>query len=480
MARGPRRRDVSRGTTARNTVFGFRRKQTSLDRIRTDPISCLIEKENIMGSTTELLQKRAALVADARKIVNLADSETRDNTAEEREKFDVMMAEADTIKADVERLFSLEQAESDLEASQGRAASIEVPTDRGTPRVIQLRKNVCGDERSIEIPGGQEAEDKLDGMRAALLRAFGITDARGTVNVRALSKGTDSEGGYLSPPLEFMAELIKAIDDIVYMREICRVLPPLTDASTLGAPTIDTDMDDADWTTELAIGDEDTGLAFGRRELTPVPLAKWIKISKTLLRRSTMPVDTIVRDAFARKFAYALENGYLNGSGTGQPLGVFTASASGVPVSRDVDEDNTTTAFTYDGLINCQMAVKKQYRRGASWIMHRDAVKFVRKLKDNDGRYLWIPSIMPGVPDTLLGDPLRESEYAPNTFTAGLYVGIYGDFSTYWIVDALTLTIQVLVELYAGTNQAAYLARLETDGAPTDPNAFARVKLADS
>ncbi len=430
--------------------------------------------------SADLLLKRAALVDKARKITDLADTESRDNTAEEREQFDGMMGEVDTIQADVDRLLRLETVEANLDEPQARAASIETVEDRGTPRIIQLRKNVLGEERSVEIAAEPVEHEGMDRMRCALLRAFGITDARGATNVRALSKGTDSEGGYLSPPIEFMAELIKAIDDITFMRQICRILPPLMDASTLGAPTIDTDMDDADWTTELEIGSQDTGLAFGRRELTPIPLAKWIKVSKTLLRRSTMPVDMIVRDALARKFGYAQENGYFNGSGSGEPLGVFTASDSGVPTSRDVDEDNTTTAFTYDGLINCQMAVKEQYRRNASWAMHRLGIKEVRKLKDNDGRYLWIPSVMPGVPDTLLGDQLRESEFVPSTFTAGLYVGIYGDFSTYWIVDALTLTIQVLVELYAGTNQAAYLGRLETDGAPTDPNAFARVKLADA
>ena len=82
-----------------------------------------------------------------------------------------------------------------------------------------------------------------------------------------------------------------------------------------------------------------------------------------------------------------------------------------------------------------------------------------------------------GQPDILLGKPVNISEYAPDTFTSGLYVGMYGDLSQYWICDSLALEIQVLVELYARTNQIDYITRIETDGAPIMPAAFARVKL---
>lgn len=81
-------------------------------------------------------------------------------------------------------------------------------------------------------------------------------------------------------------------------------------------------------------------------------------------------------------------------------------------------------------------------------------------------------------PDTILGRPFHESEYAPNTFTSGQVVGIIGDFSRYLIADALDMEIQVLDQLYVESNQTGYIARMETDGMPTLENAFARVKLA--
>jgi HK97 family phage major capsid protein len=69
------------------------------------------------------------------------------------------------------------------------------------------------------------------------------------------------------------------------------------------------------------------------------------------------------------------------------------------------------------------------------------------------------------------------SEYAPNTFTSGKYVGILGDFRFYWIADALDMQIQRLVELYAETNQVGLIGRLETDGMPVLSEAFTRVTL---
>jgi HK97 family phage major capsid protein len=161
-------------------------------------------------------------------------------------------------------------------------------------------------------------------------------------------------------------------------------------------------------------------------------------------------------------------------------MGVFTAAQSGFGIStgRDVSTGNTTTAITADGLIEALYSLKAQYRKNAQWIFHRDAVKKIRKLKDGDGQYLWQVGFAQNKPDSILGLPYNESEYCPNTFTAGLYVGIVGDFSFYWIAEALQMQIQRLVELYATSNQTGYIGRVELDAMPVDENAFARVTLA--
>jgi HK97 family phage major capsid protein len=156
----------------------------------------------------------------------------------------------------------------------------------------------------------------------------------------------------------------------------------------------------------------------------------------------------------------------------------MVASSQGVDTSRDVNTDNTTTSMTADGLIDCFHSIKAQYWPGLTWTFHRTAIQQIRKLKDSEGQYLWNPGLNGGSSNLILGVPYDVSEYMPNTFTTGLYVGLLCDWKYYWIADSLAFAVQRLIELYALTNQVGLIGRAETDGMPVLAEAFARVKLA--
>lgn len=430
-----------------------------------------------MKTIKEILEKRAKLVVDARAILDKAEKEKRELDAEERVQFDTMIADADKLKdeadqmqKDLESRSRLEAAEKDLEASRGRQTAMQTSGNKTEPevRTVELRKSVMGDTRTLKLSGPRTTKEYEADFRNYLA----------TGEKRALQKDIDTTGGYLSAPSVWIAELIQAVDNATFMREICRVLPPLDTAESIGAPSLDADPANPTWTAELGIGSEDSTMAFGKRELTPRPLAQFLKVSKTLIQHSALSADTIVRDRLAYKMGVVMENAYLNGTGAaGQPLGVMEASADGIPSGRDVSTGNTSTTPTFDGLKEAKWTLKGGYRGRANWLFHRTIVKLIDKLKDGEGRYIWQASVIPGAPDMILGIPVRESEYMPNTISGGAYVGIIGDFSNYWIADAMTATIQVLIELYAGANQIGYLSRLESDGMPVLAEAFIRVKL---
>lgn len=288
--------------------------------------------------------------------------------------------------------------------------------------------------------------------------------------------GTEATAGALTAPMEFREELIKGLDDYMFMRQIARNVGTIGNAQSLGFPFRATAAADAQWVGEVAAAPEETQLTYGRREFKPNRMAKLIKLSRTLVNHAAMAERT-VRDEMLYRIAVTAENAYLNGDGSGKPLGIFTASNNGISTARDIDEGNTATAITFDGLMNAKYALKEQYMRNADWVMHRDAAKQIALIKDNEDQYIWMPSVRDGQPDYLLGHRVHMSEFAPNTFTTGKYVAVFGDFNYYWIADGDGLEVQVLTELYAPNNQIGYLFNYFGDGAPVVEEAFARVAL---
>jgi HK97 family phage major capsid protein len=293
----------------------------------------------------------------------------------------------------------------------------------------------------------------------------------------ALQQDNATQAGYLVAPQKFVMELIADLDNILFFRNIAKVLPTLTGAQSLGYPKRKTRMSSAAWGTEIQAPTADTALDFGKKEFKPNPATAEILVSKTLLKNAPN-VDAIVRNEMAYNFGTLLETAYMTGNGVNKPLGVFTASSDGISTSRDVSTGNTTTEMKFDGLKEAKYKIASQYQKNLSWIFHRDGVKQIAKLKDADGQYIWQQSVSASEPDRLLGVPVMMSEYAPNTFTTGLYVGLIGDFSNYWICDSMNMEIVALNELYARTNQVDFIGRIETDGMPVVEEAFSRVKLA--
>ena len=407
----------------------------------------------------ELMEKRAQAVADARALLDRAEKESRDLIDEESRQYDALIEAAGTLKDHIEQERQQRELEREIAAADG-----DNPENRGN-------EDGTGETRD-------RATLAYDGFRSWMRSgATGASaDPAAAQEFRALSAGVDTKGGYLVAPQQFVQELIKELDDMVYIRQWATV-QPVEGADSLGAPSLDSDPGDADWTTELATGTEDDEMKFGKRELHPHPLAKRIKISNEALRRSVMPVERIVRERLLHKLSVTHEKAFLIGSGAGEPLGVFTASADGISTSRDISTDHTTTAITFDGLQNAKFALKAGYRRRARWLFHRDAVKQVSKIKDADNRYIWQTSTREGEPERLLGLPYHESEFVPNTFTTGQYVGILGDFTYYWIADDMQQQIQRLAELYAETNQTGFILRSNGDAMPVLESAFVRVKL---
>jgi HK97 family phage major capsid protein len=415
----------------------------------------------------EMRRDRAAQIAEARKIVDTAKREKREMSPEEDVSYGGLIDKAEKIRDDIlkaERLEKLESEERELERSAGlKGGGADLGDEESNKEGFFASKEyreafaTFTREGALSIPEALRSKIKTE--------------------ARAIQMDVDVSGGYLVTPIQMIQGLLKGVDDIVFLRGLATKYQVAT-AASMGIVSLDSDVDDWGWTTELATGSEDDGPTFGKRELTPHPLAKRIKISNKLLRASTQDPETLIVSRLAYKFGVTEEKHFLLGTGAQQPLGVFTASNDGVPTTRDVSTGNTATALTFDGLIEAKYGLKSQYWARARWLFHRDAMKMLTKIKDGDGNYMYRDSVRAGEPDTLLGRPIDISEFCPNTFTASSYVGMFCDWSYYWIVDALSMQIQRLTELYAETNQVGLIGRAELDGMPVLAEAFVRIKLS--
>jgi HK97 family phage major capsid protein len=430
-----------------------------------------------------------------RKSIELKDEKGRLTTeyrAElERAGGKVTAANKDALAKMDTRLDELEFEIPMNEKQEAREASMAGGSDPGARKNPTDPQNEA-DPKAKKFSGGIRSTKPYDDAVNKYLRTgslSGITpelrNAMGSIRNETLEADDDELGGFITVSEQLADRMIEAMDNQTFFRSSLGCTKTiLTTAQSLGIPVRTGDVDDINWTTELAIGAVDTGLKFGKRELHPHPLAKKVLISKKLMRLTPM-IQAKVIQRLGYKFGTTNEVAFLLGTGVQQPLGVFTPSADGISTTQDVVTGSTTgfiaTSAGVNGsdcLFDCLYNLKAQYQARASWIFHRSIVKLIRKMKDLEGRYIWQPGLQPGQPATILDRPFYMSEYAPSTLTTGQYIGIVGDFSHYEIVDALDMEIQRLDELYAESNSVGFIARAETDGAPVLQEAFTRLCLS--
>ncbi len=294
--------------------------------------------------------------------------------------------------------------------------------------------------------------------------------------LRALSMDQDIYGGYMVAPQIVASTFLQAVDNELFIKQWSHT-EQLNGAHSLGIVSLDTDISDADWNSEIGAISFDSSLAFGGRELSPHPLDRGIKVSIKLLRNSARPVEALIRERQAYKIGVPLESAANTGNGAGQGLGIFTADSAGISTGRDVSTGNTTTKPTFDNAKRVKYTLKAQYHKNAKWLMHRDVALEYALIKDGDGRYMWNESA-DLKPSTFMGFPIGLSEYAPNTLTAGLYVAILGDFSFMWFADSNQITFTQLNELYRVNKQVGFLVESAFDCMPVLEEAFVRSILA--
>jgi HK97 family phage major capsid protein len=313
-------------------------------------------------------------------------------------------------------------------------------------------------------PGQGEDDEKMKPVRARkgyandLLKAM-RTNFKQVSNL--LQEGVDADGGYLVPE-----EYDKRIIDILNEENIMRKLGHGLTTSGEHKINIAATKPAAAWI------EEGGALSFGTATFSQILLDAHklhvaIKITEELLYDNAFNLDSYIITEFGKALANAEEDAFLNGDGTGKPLGLFAATGGGDVAAT------LTAAIKSDDLLDLVYALKRPYRKTASFILNDQILATVRKLKDNNGAYMWQPSYQAGEPDKILGYAVNTSAFAPEKAIA------FGDYSYYNIGDRGTRSIAELRELFAGNGMIAYVAKERVDGKLVLPEAVKILKLKE-
>jgi HK97 family phage major capsid protein len=308
---------------------------------------------------------------------------------------------------------------------------------------------------------GAKADPKTGRASDAYTEAFWKQARNNTsYDIRnALQVGVDTEGGYLCPDT-FENQLVTGLTAKNVVRGLAHVIS--TSSGQHKIPVV-ANRGTASWVEEegpIPEGDD----TFGQQYIGAHKVGTLIKVSEELLNDSAFDLEAYFVAEFARRIGNKEEEAFLNGDGAGKPTGILNDAEVGVTAA-------SATAITADELIDLFYSLPAPYRANAVWVMNDSTMRYIRKLKDTTGQFLWQKALHEGEHETLLGKPIYHSPFAPEV-AAGAKPILFGDLSYYWIGDRKGITFRRLNERYADTGQVGFLATKRVDGKLILPEAI--------
>jgi len=400
-----------------------------------------------MSKLLELYEKRGKAVADARAFLDQKRGDGDILSAEDSAAYERMEANILALGREIER--------------EGRLAAIDA--EMAKPTTVPLTG------RPGEQPGAPGTGRASNEYKAAMLAAM-RSNFRKIENV--LEVGTDANGGYLVPE-EYDTRLIDGLEEENILRKLGTAIRTSGEHKITLAGT----KPAAAWIDEggaLTFGDA----TFGQIVLDAHKLHVAVKVTEELLYDNAFNLESYILQQFIKALANAEEDAFLNGNGTGKPLGIFapTGSLTAAGGGQIGVTTASNSAIVADEVINLVYALKRPYRKNAAFISNDQTLALIRKLKDATNNYLWQPSYQAGEPDRLLGYPIHTSAYVP-TVAAGAPVLAFGDFSYYNIGDRGTRSFAELKELFAGNGMIGFVAKERVDGKLVLPEAVQILKM---
>lgn len=404
-----------------------------------------------MATSTELRQQRARVVESLRTVTERAEQENRNLNAEERQTYDRHEEDYRSLTERIERVEADEQRSADEARSIGNAGN-DGRQGRG--------REATPEERQAE-------------QRAAFARFIRRGASALSPEQRALVE--DSTGEILVPEL-LETEIVRELPKLSVMRALVDVRPISTnrvrrrsmDELTVGWGKLETKVKGAP-STPGELASRESSLTPDPGEYTYVEdLYGLTKIGEDEMDDSDVNLEAYVRSSFSQGLAEAEDTGFCIGTGHAneQPVGLFTA-AGGVPTVVGAAGGEVSI----DDYIKLIYALDARYRTNASFLMSSAAELAVSTKKNDNGDYMWQPSVQAGRPNTFKGYAIHNQDDIAAPAAGARFAG-FGDWKrTYRIYDRQGMSVQRLNELYAEDGLIGFKVRRRVTGDTVLPRA---------
>lgn len=397
---------------------------------------------------SKLAQLRAQRDAKAKAAADLNAKTPADQRmpAADASALDAVLNEIEAIDGEIARENRLNQVAGDERAEH--EAALNNATHEGADR-----KNPEAGAMRAMLKGG--LSNLSDEQRSAM-RARQPADMQ-----NSMSTTTGAEGGY-TVATEFHRALIEAMKQMGGVRSVASAIQTATGAQML-FPTADATAEEGEIVGQnnpVTVGETTVGQA-------SVDVYKYssksIALPFELLQDSFIDIEAYIKSLLALRL-WRIQNRHQTvGTGTGQPRGIVTGAAVG-----KTGATGQTTSVTYDDLVDLEHSVDPIYRARAGWMFHDDSLKVLRKIKDTQGRPIFVPGYEQGnpggAPDRLLGRVIAINQnMAPMAANAKSI--LYGDYSKYLVRDVMDVTLFRMTDSkYTEKGQVGFLAFCRSGG----------------
>jgi len=354
--------------------------------------------------------------------------------------------------------------EENKENTTPNLAALETKIDGVADNMKALTGRVDKLEARDNRPNTGEGTPQEKGLE---VKAFGTylrqgKEALGEEERKALTLGNAAQAGYLAPP-EFGDEIIKLLRELSPIRQYANV------KAMSGAEII--------WprrkasTQAVWVGETDDRTAsepqYEQVTIKPHEMATYTDISRQLLEDNAYNLEAELQSDLAESFAITEGSAFVTGTGTGQPMGLLTSTQI---------QTVTAATLTADTVIDLFYSLPSFHAQNGTFVMNRNTLAAVRKLKDSNGAYIWQESIRDGQPATLLGRPVVEAVDMPDPAKNNTPI-IFGDLSGYRIMDRIGFEILVDPYTLATKGMTRFHARRRVGADVTNPDRLKKLKL---